>query len=211
MAMTLREALRLEIGDTGTFVRDVYSGTGAKSVFWLGGSPIRTSTLSAYVGDAAATATATVEGRVSFATAPASGTDNVEVTYHVVQLTDEQVDELLRQHGYLTPTADVPVPTEPEFLRTAAHGCDTIAALLAGGGDVTMDGTSISRAGLASNYAERAAAIRERLAREFSGITSAKIRRIDGYSRVRDVTVDESGANSENVRRNFYGEQDMIP
>jgi len=209
--MTLREALRLEIGDSGTFVRDVYSGTGAKSVFWVGGSPIRTSTLTAYVNDTSAAATGTIEGRVSFSTAPASGTDNVEITYHVVLLTDDQIDEILRQHQFLTPTAEASSPPAAEFLRAAAHACDTIASLLAGGGDITMDGTTLNRSGLAANYAERAAAIRLRLSREYSGIVSLRIRKIDGYSRVRDVTVDESAAASENVRRNYYGEPDRIP
>jgi len=209
MALTYRAAIRLEAGDTGVLTRDTFSGTGSKTAYWLNTTPIDTATVTAYVADTAVSATPATNGRVVFASAPASGTDNIEIVYNTVILDDEKVDEILRQHGITTPTT-VCDPTV-EFLRAAAHLCDVIASQFAGAADVSIDGTDMKRSQMAQAYLARAQAIRQRIARETSSIGSLRIKRMDGYTVINDVTVDVASGSDVNPRRNYYGERDDLP
>lgn len=212
MPLTLREALRLEVGDTGTLARETFSGTGSKTSYWVGGSPIITSTAVGYVADTSVAITATSNGRVVFTTAPASGTDNVEIVYYAVILADSAYDEMLRQYSFGSPTADAEAPVSADFLRAAAHGCDVIAANFAGASDVSMDGTDLKRSQLAEAYGKRAEAIRERIRKEFAGLATSRIRRQDGYTVVNDVSSESvSTMDTANPRRNFYGVPDRLP
>lgn len=212
MAMSYRQAMRLEIGDTGTLAREAFSGTGSKVSYWVGGGPIQTDTITAYVNDASVTPTATEDGRVTFAIAPASGVDNVEIFYKAVVLPDTQVDEILRQYGFSDPTATSAAPVTGDFLRAAAHGCDVIAAAYSGASDVSMEGTDLKRSQIAEAYAKRAEGIRDRLRMEFLGLQSTRIRRQDGYSVVNDVSSEQiSTMDKANPRRNFYGVPDRLP
>lgn len=211
MALSYRSAIRLEAGDSGVFARDIFSGTGSKTAYWVTGSPIDTSTVVAYVADSVVAATPTTDGRVVFSSAPASGTDNVEITYAAVILTDTKVDEILRQHGFVNPANDADAPATVEFYRAAAHLCDAIASHFAGAADTSIDGTDIKRSQMMIAFAKRAADIRQRIAREFSSLSPMKLKRIDGYSRYNEVTVDESGGVDKNPRRRYYGEEDRIP
>lgn len=211
MALSFRSAIRLEAGDSGTFARETFSGTGTKTVYWLTGSPINTASLVAYVADVAVTATASSDGRVVFSSAPANGTDNVEIVYDAVILSDTKVDEILRLHGFTVPTNDVDAPPTVEFYRAAAHLCDAIASHFASAPDTSIDGTDIKRSQMAVAYAKRAADIRQRIAREFSGITALKIKRMDGYTALDEVTSDETGGSDTNPRRKYYGDEDELP
>lgn len=212
MALSYRDALRLEVGDSGTLARETFSGTGAKTSFWVGGSPIITTTAIGYVADVSASITASSNGRIVFASAPASGTDNVEIVYYAVILADSAYDEILRQYGFTSPTSDADAPVSGDFLAAAAHACDVIAANFAGASDINMDGTDLKRSQIAEAYGKRAAAIRERLRKEFAGLESTRIRRQDGYSVVNDVSSESvSTMDTANPRRNFYGVPDRLP
>jgi hypothetical protein len=211
MPLSYRSAIRLEAGDSGVFTRETFSGTGAKTAFWVTGSPIDTLSVVAYVADATVSATPSTDGRVVFASAPASGTDNIEITYQAVILNDTKVDEILRQHGFVNPTNDADAPATVEFYRAAAHLCDAIASHFAGAADTNIDGTDIKRSQMAVAYAKRAADIRQKIAREFASISSMKIKRLDGYAALDEVTSDEYGGNDTNPRRKYYGDEDDIP
>jgi hypothetical protein len=209
--LSYRSAIRLEAGDSGVFTRETFSGTGTKTAFWVTGSPIDTASVVAYVADSTVTATPSTDGRVVFATAPASGTDNIEIAYQAVILNDTKVDEILRQHGFVNPANDSDAPPTVEFYRAAAHLCDAIASHFAGAADTNIDGTDIKRSQMAVAYAKRAADIRQKIAREFSSISSMKIKRLDGYAALDEVTSDEYGGNDTNPRRKYYGDEDDIP
>ena len=211
MPLTFRAALRLEAGDSGVTARDTLSGTGSKTVFWLAGSPIDTGSVTAYVADATATASAATNGRVVFTSAPASGTDNVDVVYTSVILDDDKVDEILRQHGFVAPTASADAPLGADFYRAAAHLADALASHFAGAPDSAIDGTDIKRSQMAVAFAKRAADIRQKIAREFNSLGSFLIKRIDGYATSNEVTSDVISGTDKNPRRNFYGEEDVIP
>lgn len=211
MPLSYRSAIRLEAGDSGVFTRDTFSGTGSKTAFWVTGSPIDTASVVAYVSDAVVTATASTDGRVVFAAAPASGTDNVDIAYQAVILNDTKVDEILRQHGFTSPTAEADSPLTVEFYRAAAHLCDALASHFAGAADTNIDGTDIKRSQMAVAFAKRAADIRQKIAREFASISSMKIKRLDGYAALDEVTSDEYGGSDTNPRRKYYGDEDDIP
>ena len=211
MPLSYRSAIRLEAGDSGVFTRDTFSGTGSKTAFWVTGSPIDANSVVAYVSDSAVAATGSTDGRVVFNAAPASGTDNVDIVYNAVILSDAKVDEILRQHGFTLPTNDVDAPPTVEFYRAAAHLADALASHFAGAADTSIDGTDIKRSQMAVAFAKRAADIRQKIAREFASISSMKIKRLDGYAALDEVTSDEYGGSDTNPRRKYYGDEDELP
>jgi len=101
----LRDSVRMAMGDYYLRQTATASGDASRTVFMLPDGNLETGSLAVYVDDALQTVTThyTCEdttGKVTFVTAPASGTDNIDFTYNVAQHSDSEVDEAINRGIY---------------------------------------------------------------------------------------------------------------
>ncbi len=220
MALTNAELIRREVGDGGTFIRDVASGDAGTTVFYLSTVPILPDSNFITVNGATQTEVSanpvggqyTLDddsGKVVFGAAPGAGTDNIVSTYKGVAVPQTDIDEACRQYG-LTSTATAETDMPAAVLEAAALVCDWRASAVANEFDFDTDGQSFKRGSLAGAWAARADAIRARLRRRF-GIVSTPVTRLDGYTVRGEYDSRSTTGTSVNPRRQFYGEPDRIP
>lgn len=219
MALTNAQLLRELAGDPGQLVRELLSGDGSATAFYLKAPPLRGDDVTVTVGGTLRTEVATTPGAteytvddetglLTFGAAPASGTNNVVVSYYTVDLPDSVVVESLRQLG-LTSTDTSDTGPALGMLQAAALACDIMSARHVNDYDISVDGQSLSRGQMAENWRKRAETIRETY-RRTDGLHSMPIIRVDGYNRD-DVSTQDIDGSASNPRRRYYGEQDRIP
>lgn len=213
MAYTNAQVVRREAGDAGIFTRELFSGDGSTKDFFLRGRPILAASYAVKVGGTLKTETTdyTLDagtGALTFVTAPASGTDNVAVTYTVVELADADITEALRLRG-LVGTATADEGPAAAVLLAAADVLEWRWSAWLAAYDVSMDGQSMSRGKVADAIKAKAEALRVR-ARSFAGLSSSPVTVMDGYNRD-EVDSRAVADHSINPRRRFYGQEDRVP
>jgi hypothetical protein len=213
VAYTYAQLVRRECGDRGIFTVERFSGDGSTKDFFLRGSPILAASYAVKVGGTALTETSqyTLDaetGALSAVSAPAAGTDNVLVTYKVVELSDLDVTEALRQRG-LDSTATADVGPVAALLTAAADLAEWRWSYWASAYDVTEDGETLSRSEAANAWRNRAENLRQR-ARSATGIITGTTIQIDGYN-LDEVTARDVLTTARNPRRRYYGQDDRYP
>lgn len=221
MAFTNAELVRREAGDPGTFYRDLLSGDGSTTSWYLTARPVAADSQVVTVGGSARTEVASTPGAteytldddtgfIAFGAAPVAGVDNVSVAYTVYRIAQDAIDEACRLHG-LTASATADVGPATAVLNAAAMVCEWMASETAGDFDYDADGQSYKRGSTSARWQARAESLRDRL-RRAGGLVSVPVTRLDGYSRKGEYSTRDIGTTSAaNPRRQFYGEQDAIP
>jgi len=219
MSLTNAQLVRLEAGDAGVPVRDVVSGDGLSTEFYLSAPPLIADSQLVRVGASVKTEGVdyTIDdetGQVLFTVAPVAPTPpavgNVVVTYKAAAVTDAAIAEACRQFG-LSPSANAATNSPPAVLEAAAMVCDWRASDAASDFDFATDGQDFKQGATAGHWADRAAALRDRLMKQF-GLVSVPTTRIDGYNRRSgEVSTRDIGATTQNPRRYFYGAGDRLP
>jgi len=214
MAYTNAQVVRREIGDGGTLSRDTQSGNGATTDYFLSGAPLLASPAAlVYVAGVLKTIatdyTLDVEtGRLVFVVAPASGTDNIEIIYRSCEVSDGDITEALRLVG-LTDTATADLGPVAAVLQAGAMLSDWVYSKLAYDYDITKDGESLSRSQAATAWKDRASTLFDR-SRRAGGIVPIEMVKLDGYN-YNEVSSRDVLTTNVNVRRRFYGDQDVLP
>jgi len=219
MSLTNAQLIRLEAGDAGVPVRDVASGDGTSTEFYLSAPPLIADSQVIRVGASVKTEGGdyTIDdetGQVLFTVAPAAPTPpavgNIVITYKAVAITDTAIAGACAQFG-LNPTANAATNIPTAVLEAAAMVCDWRASDSASDFDFDTDGQSFKQGATSGLWTARASALRERLLKQF-GLVSVATTRIDGYNRRSgEVSTRDIGPTGQNPRRYFYGEQDRMP
>ena len=219
MALTNAQLLRELAGDPGQLVREILSGDGAATAFYLKSPPLLGDATIITVGGVVYTESAAAPGAteftvndatglVTFGAAPASGTDNIVASYYTVDLPDSIVEEALRQQG-LTHTATSDAGPATALMQAAALACDMMSARHTNDYDISVDGQSLSRGQMAENWRKRAETIRETY-RRTDGLHSMPVIRVDAYNST-DASTQDIDSLTVNPRRRYYGEEDRMP
>ncbi len=225
MAYTNAQLVRREAGDAGQFIRELKSGDGTTTAFWLEAPPVMADTQLITVGGAARTEVAATPGAteytfndttgaIVFGAAPTAGVDNVVITYWAVKVSDDAITEALRQFSLLP--GDTAATAEPVTILSAARMvCEWMAAETAGDYDFSSDGQDYKRSTVSAAWAKRATMLTERLVELGAGpsaLISIPVTRLDGYSRKGEYSTRDHGqVSQQNPRRQFYGETDRLP
>lgn len=207
-AYTNAQLTRREAGDRGIFFRELFSGDGATVDFLLRAGAIlaEAGTYSVKIGATLKTETTDYvldkeTGQLTMIAAPAAGTDNLIVFGRAVELSDGDITEALRQHG-LTGTDTADVGYTQARLLAAADLADWRASFWASAYDISEDGESLSRSGAAAAWEKRAEALRKK-ARQYAGLTSTQVTKIDGYN-INEVTSRDVLNTQRNARQRYY-------
>lgn len=215
MAYTNRQLVRREIGDGGLFLKQIFSGDGATVLFYLSVSATISGSEAITVGGSSKSTPADYmldaeSGLITFASAPAAGTENVVVHFRGVEVSDGDIDEALRQRG-LTASSTADIGPATGILEAGYMLAEWVSAKYAHGYDSMIDGQSLSRSQRAKQWADKAKDLFTR-AQRIAGIRASSVTRVDGYNRdlVDSWSVNEVG---ENPRQRFYhvGGLDRVP